>query len=86
MGMFKRLLAALRTPSAVLFLICLVLLMGIFEKEDLEMATRKAMEACQRDRENAALYAKALVHLLNKGTVVIGESTALSCRVKEVRS
>ena len=47
---------------------------------DLEKEPEKI--ACKADRENAARYAKALSHLFNQGTVVVGDSMRISCRVK----
>lgn len=41
---------------------------------------------CQTAKERAAQYAIALTHLLNSRTVVIGETTTVSCRVKEINS
>lgn len=51
-------------------------------KEAQVIAQIVAENDCKVAKEKAAQYAGALVHLLNRGTVVIGE-TKVSCRVKE---
>lgn len=55
---------------------------ALYGSADAYVADKMANE-CQVAKERASQYAQALVHLLNQQTVVIGETTRVSCRVKE---
>ena len=79
--------AGIRPMEAVWFLIAAVLFLMHLESSDVStyvIAEKK--NECRLAKEQAAHYATALVNLLNQKTVTIGNSTQLSCRVKELHS
>ena len=79
--------AGIRPMEALWILIALVLFLMHLESSDVSTyVVAEKKNECQLAKEQAAHYATALVHLLNQKTVTIGNSTQLSCRVKEIKS
>ena len=79
--------AGIRPMEALWMLIALVLFLAHLESTDVSTyVVAEKKNECRLAKEQAAHYATALVHLLNQKTVTIGNSTQLSCRVKELQS
>ena len=53
------------------------------ERDQVIAACKAKLDAAERDVENAEVYAKALAHLYNGGSLIVGETTAISCKARE---
>ena len=78
--------AGIRPMECVWFLIALALFLAHFEKSDVShqvIAEKAQLAEC---KTRVRQYATALTTLLNEKPIVIGETTRVSCRVREIAS
>jgi hypothetical protein len=81
--------ARMRPMEAVWILICFVLLAAYLQKSDVSaqvIADKAKLAECEIAKERARQYATALTALLNEKPIVIGETTRVSCKVREIPS
>ena len=78
--------AGIRPMECVWFLIALVLFLAHLEKSDVShqvIAEKAQLAEC---KTRVRQYATALTTLLNEKPIVIGETTRVSCKVREISS
>ena len=75
-----------RPMEAVWALTALVLLAIHLESSDVSSQVIAEKKECQIAKERSGQYARALTTLLNEKPIVIGETTRVSCRVREIAS
>ena len=79
----------MRPMEAVWILISFILLAAYLQKSDVSdqvIADKAKLAECEVAKERSRQYATALTTLLNEKPIVIGETTRVNCKVREIPS